>query len=287
MEVLVTVGMSRFPFDRLIEAVAPLTAEHDVFAQVGHATPSPGLPHARFIPFDELQARIGAADVVITHAGNTVRLAQRAGKVPIAVARRASLGEMANDHQVDYLRAEERSGRVVALWDLAALPDAVRAHPRIEPDLLVKRPVPPPADGARTAVLLDSLVFPPESSPFRRHPIRRYAYAFDRLAGRTGHHLDIGCGTGELLAALARGSALECVGTDAHAGYLSELARLHPGLAGRHVATDGSIPFGDASFDSVSVLASGRTSCGSSPSCGSTRSTSPAASRSSAMTRSS
>lgn len=254
MEVLVTVGMSRFPFDRLIEAVAPLTAEHDVFAQVGPARPPPGLPHARFLPFHELQARIGAADVLITHAGNTVRLAQRRGKIPIAVARRASLGEMANDHQVDYLRAEERTGGVVALWNLAELPDAVRAHPRIEPNLLAARPVPPPADGASAAGLLDSFVFPPDSSPFQRHPIRRYVYAFDRLAGRTGCHLDLGCGTGEFLAALASRSGLDCVGTDAHAGYLAELVCLHPGLASRQVTSDGSIPFSDASFDSVSAL---------------------------------
>jgi hypothetical protein len=33
--VLVTVGMGPWPFDRLIEAITPLCAEHEVFAQTG------------------------------------------------------------------------------------------------------------------------------------------------------------------------------------------------------------------------------------------------------------
>ena len=49
----------------------------------------PPCEYARFIEPGDLKQRIRAADVVITHAGNTVRLVQRAGKVPIAVARRA------------------------------------------------------------------------------------------------------------------------------------------------------------------------------------------------------
>src|SRR5919197_2329443 len=96
--------MGRWPFDRLVGALAPLCAENQVFAQIGTATVLPPCEHARFLPYPELRARLAAADVVVTHAGNTVRLVQRAGKVPIAVARRAAIGEMGNDHQVAYLR---------------------------------------------------------------------------------------------------------------------------------------------------------------------------------------
>src|SRR5215468_8253051 len=102
MNVLVTVGMGAWPFDRLIRAIIPLCAVHRVFVQTGTSRIAPPCPHAPFLPYADLIERIRAADVVITHAGNTVRLVQRAGKVPIAVARRASLGEMSNDHQVAY-----------------------------------------------------------------------------------------------------------------------------------------------------------------------------------------
>src|SRR5689334_22810072 len=120
MDILVTVGMGPWPFDRLLRAIQPLCCEHRVFAQTGSSRVAVSCPSAPFLPRDDLLRRIHQADVVVTHAGNTVRLVQRAQKVPIAVARTAAAGEMPNDHQVEYLRHEERSGRVVAVWDVEA-----------------------------------------------------------------------------------------------------------------------------------------------------------------------
>jgi UDP-N-acetylglucosamine transferase subunit ALG13 len=155
--VFVTVGMGPWPFDRLIAAIAPLCADHEVVAQTGTSTVRPPCPHAPFMPYDELLQRLRAADVVVTHAGNTVRLVQRAGSVPIAVARRAALGEMGNDHQVDYLRLEERTGRVIAVWELDQLPAVVAGHPAAERRLLAERALPPAADPDRVAAILDAL----------------------------------------------------------------------------------------------------------------------------------
>ena len=87
--ILVTVGMGPWPFDRLIRALGPLCAEHEVFAQTGTSAVTPPCLHQQFVPFSDLQERIVAAEVIITHAGNTVRLVQRAGKVPIAVIPRS------------------------------------------------------------------------------------------------------------------------------------------------------------------------------------------------------
>ncbi|HYY79109.1 MAG TPA: hypothetical protein VFD04_07995 [Actinomycetes bacterium] len=154
--VLVTVGMGRWPFDRLVGALAPLCAENQVFAQIGTATVLPPCEHARFLPYPELRARLAAADVVVTHAGNTVRLVQRAGKVPIAVARRAAIGEMGNDHQVAYLRQEAAGGRVVAVWDVAGLAAAVAGHAAAEARLLAERRLPAVADPQRLAAVLDA-----------------------------------------------------------------------------------------------------------------------------------
>jgi len=253
VDVVVTVGMSSWPFDRLVSAVSTLAAEHRVFAQIGHATVAPACPHARFIPFDELQRRIASADVVVTHAGNTVRLAQRAGKVPIAIARRAAFGEMANDHQVEYLRHEEREGRVVALWDVAQLARVVEAHPEVEPDLLAKRPAPVSADGLLVADLLEDLLLR-RRNPFARHPLRRYDYAWTRLAGRSGRHLDVGCGSGEFLRALDSTTDLECYGVDAHSGYIDELRSDSPHLQARWMRPADPLPFPPSCFASVSAL---------------------------------
>jgi UDP-N-acetylglucosamine transferase subunit ALG13 len=155
--IVVTVGMGPWPFDRLIRALGPLCAEHEVFAQTGTSAVTPPCPYKQFIPFSDLQERIVAADVIITHAGNTVRLVQRAGKVPIAVARRASLGEMGNDHQVAYLRLEERTGPVVAVWEPDDLQPAVATHTARQARLLRERPVPPAAAPDRVIHTLDSL----------------------------------------------------------------------------------------------------------------------------------
>jgi UDP-N-acetylglucosamine transferase subunit ALG13 len=155
--ILVTVGMGPWPFDRLVAALAPLCAEHEVFAQTGTSAVVPPCPHAAFVPLDELRDRLAGADIVITHAGNTVRLVQRLGGVPVAVAREAARGEMGNDHQVEYLRAEERTGRVVAVWDVTGLPAAVARHPTAVPRLLAERPLPPAVSDDRLVAVLDEL----------------------------------------------------------------------------------------------------------------------------------
>jgi UDP-N-acetylglucosamine transferase subunit ALG13 len=155
--ILITVGMGPWPFDRLIDAIGPLCADHDVFAQTGASSVRPPCPHRAFVSFSELESRIREADLVITHAGNTVRLVQRAGKVPVAVARQSARGEMANDHQVEYLRREERTGPVVAVWDVRELPDVVRAHGCEQDRLLRERPVPQPATPERIIGVLDAL----------------------------------------------------------------------------------------------------------------------------------
>src|SRR5919112_301727 len=111
--VFVTVGIGPWPFDRLLGALPQVCARHDVFVQTGTSTLTPPCPSAPFLGYEETQRRIASADVVVTHAGNTVRLVQRQGKVPIAVAREAGRGEMRNDHQVAFLRSEVAAGRVV------------------------------------------------------------------------------------------------------------------------------------------------------------------------------
>lgn len=155
--ILVTVGMGPWPFDRLIAALAPLCADHTVFAQTGTSEVRPPCPHARFLPLDEVRERLAAADLVITHAGNTVRLVQRLGGVPIAVARQAARGEMGNDHQVAYLRAEEATGRVVAVREVGELPAAVARHPAASARLLAERPLPAAVSAGRLVDVLDGL----------------------------------------------------------------------------------------------------------------------------------
>jgi UDP-N-acetylglucosamine transferase subunit ALG13 len=151
-----------------VRAVEPLCAYHDVFVQTGPSEMVPPCPHAPFVPLDELQRRLADADIVITHAGSTVRLVQRLGRVPIAVARLATNGEAEDDNQVRYLRAEEQTGRVYAVWEAERLAEAVAAH-TVEAQRLLARPLPPPVpDGHLIAVLdgvCDRLIRPAARRP--------------------------------------------------------------------------------------------------------------------------
>jgi UDP-N-acetylglucosamine transferase subunit ALG13 len=155
--ILVTVGMGPWAFDRLIRAVEPLCAYHDVFVQTGASPVVPPCPHARRVPLDEMRRRLSDADIVITHAGSTVRLVQRLGRVPIAVARRRSLAEIGSDRQERYLRAEERTGRVRAVWDVAELAGAVAAHPAFAAETLRCRALPAAVSGAALTEALDGV----------------------------------------------------------------------------------------------------------------------------------
>ncbi len=164
LDVFVTVGMGPYPFDRLIAAIADITERHDVYAQIGTATVAPPCPHRKFMAFDEFQRRLRSADVVVTHAGNTVRLVQSLGRVPVVVARRADLGEMANDHQVTYLTRERLLGRVAALDDVGQLASSVDGHLAVERAVVTERPLVAPVDGPTLIATLDRLLKPLISS---------------------------------------------------------------------------------------------------------------------------
>jgi UDP-N-acetylglucosamine transferase subunit ALG13 len=159
LRAFVTVGMGRWPFDRLVAAAHQLAGDHDVFIQSGTSTIAGPAPAAPFLAPSEFDQRIEWADVVITHGGNTVRTLQRSGRIPIAVAREAARGEMGNDHQVRYVFEEEATGRVVAAWGrLHRLPLLVAEHAATEARLARNLAGVPEPAGAR--LTLDELFTP-------------------------------------------------------------------------------------------------------------------------------
>ena len=157
MDIFVTVGMNRWPFDRLLEAVRPLCASHNLVVQSGTSNVKLPCSTYRFLPFQDFLDQIEKADIVITHAGSTVRVVQRKGKVPIAMARQASRGEMANDHQVDYLRYEEQQGWVVPLWEAADLPRLVETHLTTQARIMASRPLSQKVSSEVVAAILNRL----------------------------------------------------------------------------------------------------------------------------------
>jgi SAM-dependent methyltransferase/UDP-N-acetylglucosamine transferase subunit ALG13 len=250
--VVVTVGMGRWPFDRLVRAAGELADRHQVFVQTGTSTVDPGCEHAPTVSPEELRNRMLSAEIVVTHAGNTVRWLQRNGRIPIAVPRRKSLGEMGNDHQVTYLREEQARGRVIPVWEVGELGSIVDRFSTLSSEV-AGRPVPELADPLRLRAQLSSLeVTDAAVGPFRDHPVRRYDFAWRRLAFRTGCHLDLGCNTGEFLAGLLSTTALRAVGVDSNDEVLASARS--SGLPVVRTDRWGRLPFPDGIFDSVTAL---------------------------------
>lgn len=210
MRIIVTVGMGQWPFDRLLRGVIPLCADHEMFVQTGTSKLAMPCEAQPFIGFDPLMERLEAADLIITHGGNTVRIAQRLGKLPIATAREERFGEMANDHQVAYIRHEEALDRVVAAWDPDDIPRLVAER---EEGWRLNTPV-PESCAAEAAERLTQIWTALRENPFRWKSEPILAFLWEELASAPGRHLALGTDAGTLVAALrARGVFCEALAT--------------------------------------------------------------------------
>jgi UDP-N-acetylglucosamine transferase subunit ALG13 len=126
--IFVTVGTAE-PFDRLVEALDDLDPE-ELVVQCGASRGAP--KRARCMPYlsyDELQALVRGARVVITHAGvGTTLTALGLGKRPVLVPRLRRYGEAVDDHQVAFARRLQQEGLAVMVEDVGRLPVVVRKH---------------------------------------------------------------------------------------------------------------------------------------------------------------
>jgi beta-1,4-N-acetylglucosaminyltransferase len=117
--IFVTVGSSTIPFDRLLRAVdAAAIDEHLVVQHGTSAIRPPSADCVEFLDYDEFVEHIGAARVIVTHAGVgsiMTTLAER--KRPVVVPRQARYGEAVDDHQLVFARRCAELGLVTALED--------------------------------------------------------------------------------------------------------------------------------------------------------------------------
>ncbi len=156
--ILVAVGSSAIPFDRLLEAVDSFDPGEPVVVQRG---PSNVLPRRAtvvdYLAFEEIVEHVERARVVVTHAGvGTILLSLTKGKRPIVVPRLRMYGEAVDDHQLELARRLHDEDVVTLAEDLAELPAAVRASGTAQRDLSLN-------DGAlvrELRSLLEGLVTP-------------------------------------------------------------------------------------------------------------------------------
>jgi UDP-N-acetylglucosamine transferase subunit ALG13 len=128
--IFATVGTHEDPFDRLVldlERIAEQTGE-EIIIQTGYTrVPAPHCTVQAMMPFDEVQAHMKRARVVITHGGPaSIMQAFAHGKVPIVVPRQSAFGEHVDDHQVRF--SAKIADRVLRVLDIADLGPTIRTY---------------------------------------------------------------------------------------------------------------------------------------------------------------
>jgi UDP-N-acetylglucosamine transferase subunit ALG13 len=179
---VVTVGTDHHPFNRLIAWTNDWLAQHpdrtrDFFVQSGAASVVPACPSARFLETAQLNALLDEADVMVCHGGpGSIADAWARGRVPIVVPRLRRLGEVVDDHQVDFCRKLAELGRIRLAQEPAGLAglldDAACDHTRFRvTDLAADVD----AAVARFGELVEELVDRPSRWPPLIHVRRRIA----------------------------------------------------------------------------------------------------------------
>jgi UDP-N-acetylglucosamine transferase subunit ALG13 len=133
--ILFTIGTS-LTFDRLVsvaDAVAD-TCDERVVVQGGRSRCRfERAELLEFLPYDELEALVREARVVVTHAGaGTALLALGSGKRPVLVPRLRRHGEAIDDHQVAFAERLAALGLARVVADPLDLPDLLLALPADE-----------------------------------------------------------------------------------------------------------------------------------------------------------
>lgn len=134
--ILVTVGVSNLPFDRLVAAVDGLAAGgEEVVAQYGAARVRPRRAVCfDYLPFVELQEWVAKARVVVCHAGiGSVAMCLTTGGHPVVVPRLERLGECVDEHQLEFARRLGELGLATVVEDVSELGRAVRSVPDGQP----------------------------------------------------------------------------------------------------------------------------------------------------------
>ena len=100
-----------------------------MFAQAGPSRrDSEHVEMVDYLSADELQARMGSAELIVCHGGaGIISSALSAGRTPIVIARRAALSEHVDDHQYQLARKLADWNVVVLVETAITAQDIMRA----------------------------------------------------------------------------------------------------------------------------------------------------------------
>ena len=137
--IFVTVGTTPFQFNRLLEKIDELIENKKikdrVVAQIGNSTYKP--KHYDYLTFmtpKEFSKIINKSDLVISHAGAGSIITVLSQKKPlILVPRLKKFGEHTDNHQLQLTRELARQKRVIDVYDINRLENAIERIKKLSP----------------------------------------------------------------------------------------------------------------------------------------------------------
>lgn len=130
--IFVSVGTHNEQFNRLLKEIDMLVEKNEVkgkvIAQIGYSDYKPkNYRYFRFTSWKNIINFNKKSDIVVTHggAGNLI-LASHFNKTIVAVPRMKRYREHLNDHQVQLVKTLEKQGRVIAVYDMNDLGQAIK-----------------------------------------------------------------------------------------------------------------------------------------------------------------
>ena len=125
-------------FERLIRKMDEVasTINEEVVMQIGHTKYTPrNAEYFQFTTAEELKALCQEARVVVTHGAMTIIDALEQGTPVSAVPRLEKYGEHINDHQLYFVQELERDGKVIAVYNVDKLEEALKKIDLKPPEL--------------------------------------------------------------------------------------------------------------------------------------------------------
>jgi len=130
--IFLTVGNWHKGYNRLVKAVDDLKGRgiiaDEIVAQIGRCSYCPNnLKAIAFCSPSKFVENIDRARLIISHAGvGTMARVIKQGKPIIVVPRKASLGEISNDHQFATAKQLESESKVLVAYEVSELPDKLQ-----------------------------------------------------------------------------------------------------------------------------------------------------------------
>lgn len=133
--ILVTLGTQKEQFTRLLDYIEKSNIKDEIIVQAGYTKyNSSKMKIFDFIPYEEMNKYMDAADVVITHSGTgSVLMPLKKGKKVIVCARLQKYDEHVDDHQKQLLEVFKEEGYVLELDENNSLDDLMKEIKNFKP----------------------------------------------------------------------------------------------------------------------------------------------------------